>query len=81
MQWQLRVAMIHSIYSVQGPPKQTSTNSPAGSDCLERKAAKRARIKIFKSVESEDPPMKILQSVNDLWEAFGWNEATKEEAA
>ena len=56
----------------------TSNPAKAEKDRLEREAAKRARMEITKSVELEEGTSnKLLQNTNDLWEAFGWSEATK----
>ena len=55
-----------------------TTNSTAERDHIEREAAKRARMEITKSVELEESTSnELLQNTNDLWEAFGWSEATK----
>ena len=63
--------------SGQRGPKRLSTGSE------QRDAAKRARIEIAKATEQEErtigtePSIKQVESVHDLWQAFGWSQATK----
>ena len=48
----------------------------------QREAAKRARIEIAKATDLEErtigtePTVKQVETVHDLWQAFGWSQAT-----
>ena len=50
---------------------------------LRTEAAKRARIEIAKATEQgegtlvAEPTIKLVETVHDLWQAFGWSQATK----
>ena len=63
--------------SGQRGPKRLSTGSE------QREAAKRARIEIAKTTDLEErtigtePTIKQVETVHDLWQAFGWSQATK----
>eukprot|EP00731_Ephydatia_muelleri_P003208 Em0001g3208a len=63
--------------SGQRGPKRLSTGSE------QREAAKRARIEIAKATDLEErtigtePTVKQVETVHDLWQAFGWSQATK----
>ena len=63
--------------SGQRGPKRLSTGSE------QREAAKRARIEIAKATELEErtigtePTIKQVETVHDLWQGFGWSQATK----
>ena len=63
--------------SGQRGPKRLSTGSE------QRDAAKRARIETAKATEQEErtigtePSIKQVETVHDLWQAFGWSQATK----
>eukprot|EP00731_Ephydatia_muelleri_P007924 Em0004g262a len=63
--------------SGQRGPKRLSTGSE------QREAAKRARIEIAKATDLEErtigtePTIKQVETVHDLWQAFGWSQATK----
>ena len=59
-------------------PKRLSTG------CEQREAAKRARIEIAKATTEleertigTEPTIKQVETVHDLWQAFGWSQATK----
>ena len=49
----------------------------------EKQLAKRARIEIAKATDLEErtigtePTIKQVETVHDLWQAFGWSQATK----